>query len=80
MNLCRIRNLLLIAGALLLATSGFAQQNELNWTMERAIKQLDHQGEDFESMLAEGYRQTAPVVFVGEFRGWIGNLSRNSAP
>ena len=53
MNLCRIRNLPLIAGALLLAASGFAQQNELNWSMERAIKQLDHQGEDFESMLAE---------------------------
>ena len=53
MNLCRIRNLLLIVGALLMAASGFAQQNELNWSMERAIKQLDHQGEDFESMLAE---------------------------
>ena len=53
MNLCRIRNLMVITGALLVATSGFAQQNELNWTMERAIKQLDHQGEDFESMLAE---------------------------
>ena len=53
MNLCRTRNLMVIAGALLVATSGFAQQNELNWTMERAIKQLNHQGEDFESMLAE---------------------------
>ena len=30
-----------------------AQQNELGWTMERAIKQLDQQGSDFESVLAE---------------------------
>jgi outer membrane lipoprotein-sorting protein len=30
-----------------------AQQNELAWTMERAIKQLDRQGSDFESVLAE---------------------------
>jgi len=30
-----------------------AQQNELGWTMERAIKQLDRQGSDFESVLAE---------------------------
>jgi outer membrane lipoprotein-sorting protein len=30
-----------------------AQQNELNWTMDRAIRQLDRQGKDFETVLAE---------------------------
>jgi len=35
------------------ASTAAAQTNELNWTMERAVKQLDHQGSDFESMLAE---------------------------
>ena len=34
-------------------TVASAQQNELGWTMERAIKQLDRQGSDFESVLAE---------------------------
>lgn len=39
--------------ATLVAATVWAQTNELNWTMERAIKQLDHQGDDFESLLAE---------------------------
>jgi outer membrane lipoprotein-sorting protein len=46
----------LTALALLLAFAGpttNAQQNELNWTMERAIRQLDRQGSDFETVLAE---------------------------
>ena len=30
-----------------------AQQNELAWTMERAVKQLDRQGSDFDTVLAE---------------------------
>ncbi|HWM28672.1 MAG TPA: outer-membrane lipoprotein carrier protein LolA [Woeseiaceae bacterium] len=30
-----------------------AQENELAWTMERAVKQLDRQGSDFESVLAD---------------------------
>ena len=29
------------------------QQNELGWTMESAVRQLDRQGEDFESVLAD---------------------------
>jgi len=29
------------------------QNNELNWTMDRAIRQLDRQGSDLESVLAE---------------------------
>jgi len=39
--------------ALAAATVASAQENELAWTMERAIKQLDRQGSDFESVLAE---------------------------
>lgn len=30
-----------------------AQENELGWTMESAIKQLDQQGRDFETVLAQ---------------------------
>ena len=30
-----------------------AQQNELAWTMEMAVKQLDRQGSDFDTVLAE---------------------------
>jgi outer membrane lipoprotein-sorting protein len=37
----------------LTAVTASAQQNELAWTMERAIKQLDRQGSDFESVLAD---------------------------
>jgi outer membrane lipoprotein-sorting protein len=40
--------------ALLLSPTTWAQQNnELGWTMDRAIRQLDQQGSDFESVLAE---------------------------
>ncbi len=39
--------------ALTVAFGASAQQNELNWTMERAIKQLDRQGSDLESVLAD---------------------------
>ncbi len=45
-----------LTGLLLALTVAFgasAQQNELNWTMERAIKQLDRQGSDLESVLAD---------------------------
>jgi outer membrane lipoprotein-sorting protein len=37
----------------LTAVTASAQQNELAWTMERAIRQLDRQGSDFESVLAD---------------------------
>ena len=36
-----------------LPTISGAQENELNWTMERAVRQLDRQGSDLESVLAE---------------------------
>lgn len=36
-----------------LATAAEAQDNELGWTMDSAIKQLDRQGSDMESVLAE---------------------------
>ncbi len=75
MNLCTTRKLLLIAGALLLATSGFAQQNELNWTIDRAIKQLDHQGEDFESMLAEA--EVEWKTLDGSTRSMTGRIFMN---
>ena len=39
--------------SLVVATVATAQQNELAWTMERAVKQLDRQGSDFETVLAE---------------------------
>lgn len=38
---------------LVVAVSATAQQNELGWTMERAVKQLDRQGSDFETVLSE---------------------------
>ena len=46
----------LASSALLFAATGAAvqaQQNELGWTMDSAVKQLDRQGSDMESVLAE---------------------------
>lgn len=37
----------------LASTAGQAQDNELKWTMDSAVKQLDRQGSDFDSVLAE---------------------------
>jgi outer membrane lipoprotein-sorting protein len=34
-------------------TTGSAQQNELGWTMESALRQIDRQGSDVETVLAE---------------------------
>ena len=50
-----IKNVSLIVVPLaMIATHGvFAQENELGWTMERAVKQLDRQGQGFETVLAE---------------------------
>lgn len=42
-----------LLAALAIAAGASAQQNELNWTMERAVKQLDRQGSDLESVLAD---------------------------
>lgn len=45
-----------IAGAILIVAAGatlHAQQNELGWSMDSAVKQLDRQGSDLESVLAE---------------------------
>ena len=36
-----------------LAGNAWAQSNELQWTMERAVKQLDRQGSDLESVLSD---------------------------
>ena len=44
------------AAAVLYALTGMpvqAQQNELGWTMDSAVKQLDRQGSDMETVLAE---------------------------
>lgn len=35
------------------AMAASAQQNELGWTMDKAVKQLDRQGSDFDTVLAE---------------------------
>lgn len=45
----------LLKGALLcmLATSGLAAVNELSWTLDSALTQLDRQTRDFDSVLAE---------------------------
>lgn len=48
-----LSGLVALTSALLLAPAIDAQQNELGWTMERAVKQLDRQGSDFESVLAD---------------------------
>lgn len=37
----------------IVATTGSAQKNELGWTMESALKQIDRQGSDVETVLAE---------------------------
>lgn len=37
----------------LIATTGSAQENELGWTMESALRQIDRQGSDVETVLAE---------------------------
>lgn len=39
--------------ALVLCMPAAAQNNELNWTMDRAVRQLDRQGSDLESVLSE---------------------------
>ena len=39
--------------AILLSGTALAQNNELGWTMESATKQLDRQGSDFETVLAD---------------------------
>jgi outer membrane lipoprotein-sorting protein len=39
--------------ALVLSAPIAAQNNELNWTMDRAVRQLDRQGSDLESVLSE---------------------------
>ena len=50
----RISRLATVATVMLgVAMPAAAQQNELNWTLERAIQQLDRQGSDVESVLAE---------------------------
>jgi len=37
----------------IVATTVWAQQNELGWTMDSALKQIDRQGSDLETVLAE---------------------------
>jgi outer membrane lipoprotein-sorting protein len=39
--------------AVLMGGSSFAQVNELGWTMDSALKQLDRQGSDFDTVLAD---------------------------
>ena len=46
-----------------------AQNNELNWTMERAVRQLDRQGSDLESVLAEVDVDRAGLVQDSEITG-----------
>jgi outer membrane lipoprotein-sorting protein len=48
-----VRILAVIVAACAAAPVAMAQTNELNWTMERAIRQLDRQASDLESILAE---------------------------
>jgi outer membrane lipoprotein-sorting protein len=48
----QLRIIVLLAG-IAAATAVTAQQNELAWTMERAVKQLDRQGSDLETVLAD---------------------------
>ena len=50
MKIARVTGCLL---ALAIAVPAVAQNNELNWTMDRAVRQLDRQGSDLESVLAE---------------------------
>ena len=44
---------MLLAVAMVTVPFAAAQQNELGWTMDRAVKQLDRQGSDFDTVLAE---------------------------
>jgi outer membrane lipoprotein-sorting protein len=48
------KSAVVLAAALMLSSQATAQQNnELGWTMDRAIRQLDRQGSDLESVLSE---------------------------
>jgi len=53
MKLSKCISIILVPLSMLAAHGVFAQDNELGWTMERAVKQLDRQGEDFETVLAD---------------------------
>jgi outer membrane lipoprotein-sorting protein len=50
--------------AITFAPNANGQNNELNWTMERAVSQLDRQGSDLESVLAE-----VDVDWTGQAQG-----------
>lgn len=39
--------------AVMLSGGSFSQSNELGWTLDSALKQLDRQGEDFKTVLAD---------------------------
>ena len=49
----RKTTLITMASVVCLAATAFAQKNELGWTMDSALKQLDRQGSDMESVLAD---------------------------
>lgn len=53
MKLIKNVSLIVVPLAMIATHGGFAQENELGWTMERAVKQLDRQGQGFETVLAE---------------------------
>ena len=53
MSVLKTGSAVLALVALATAPLALAQENELAWTMERAVKQLDRQGEDFETVLAD---------------------------
>ena len=66
--------------ALVLCMPAAAQNNELNWTMDRAVRQLDRQGSDLESVLSEVdvcllYTSDAAddptLVLVSGVGGWV---------
>lgn len=48
-----VRTLLISVSFLVAAGTTPAQENELGWTMDSAVKQLDRQGSDMETVLAE---------------------------
>lgn len=51
MRIAKRINFILLSS--ILATTVWAQENELGWTMESALKQIDRQGSDVETVLAE---------------------------
>jgi outer membrane lipoprotein-sorting protein len=51
--MARLKYCILLLAIVLLSATAMGQDNELRWSIDSAVKQLDRQGSDFDSVLAE---------------------------